>query len=153
MSSRRRSVLARLGSLGALLLSGVLACSTVRSDLCATVHTRVLEEQRITEEAPRHVLDPHACARHARRLRELSEELRGLEIRDASLRMAMDSYRTQLESLSEHYAQLASAYRSRPDKRPEEDAQARDRLSRRLVDHAASMNGPRTLLKGHCDSF
>jgi hypothetical protein len=140
-------------ALGALLPALLIGCSTLRSDLCATVHTRMLEELRITEETPRHVLDPQACERHAERLRQLSDELRTLEIRDEPLRKAVESYRAEVERLSREYQRLAEAYRTLPDASPGSEEKVRELLGPILLDRAASMNGPRTSLRSACNGF
>lgn len=154
MSPRRRSVLARPWCPGALLATALISCSTVRSDLCATIHARVLEEMRITEETPRHARDPLACERHAKRLSEFAQELRSLEIRDAGLRKAVDTYRTELERLAETYALLAAAHRQHSHAHMDENVHpVPESLRRQLMEHAASLNGPRTSLKSSCNGF
>jgi predicted RNase H-like nuclease (RuvC/YqgF family) len=136
-----------------LLTSLLVGCSTLRSDLCATVHTVMLEELRITEETPRHVAEASACERHGQRLQELSEDLGELQIRDKALRRAVESYRTEMERLSEEYARLARAYRSLPEPDPDAEEQVRERLGPSLLDRAASVNGPRARLRNACNEF
>lgn len=153
MESRRVSSPAWLRILAALLCPLLIGCGTLRSDLCATVHTRVLEELRITEETPRHVLDAEACERYGQRLHELSEELSSLEIRDAALRKVVEGYRAELERLSAEYARLATAYRTLRDAGPGEAEKVRKLLGPVLVDRAASVNGPRTALRSACSGF
>jgi predicted RNase H-like nuclease (RuvC/YqgF family) len=137
-----------------LLTTLSVGCSTLRSDMCATVHTVMLEELRITEETPRHVSEPVACERHGMRLRKLSADLAALEIRDKSLRKAVESYRAEMERLSEEYARLARAYRSVPEENSEdEEERVREMLGPLVVDRAASVNGPRTRLRDVCNGF
>jgi hypothetical protein len=153
MESRRVSSPAWLRILAALLCPLLIGCGTLRSELCATVHARMLEELRITEETPRHILDAKACEKHGQRLQELSEELGSLEIRDPALRKVVKGYRAELERLSAEYARLAAAYRTLLDADPGETQKVRELLGPVLVDRVASVNGPRAALRSACSGF
>lgn len=131
-----------------VLASFLVACTTVRSDLCATVHSRMLEEQRTTDETPRHVLDPRACELHARRLRRLAADLSGLDISDAGLRKAVEGYRSQLEALAATYERLAKVHPAHQ----EADA-AREALGDDLIRQASGLNTPRAVLQDACGGF
>jgi hypothetical protein len=135
------------GLLGATALS---ACGTLRTDLCTSVHTRVLEELRTTDETPHHVSDPWACERHARRLQELAGELRALELRDEGLRQSLETYRVEVERLAEAYARLTAAYQAQPELSPEEARQVHMPLRREVLNHAASMSAPRLQVQRAC---
>jgi predicted RNase H-like nuclease (RuvC/YqgF family) len=138
----------------ALLITSLLVgCSTLRSDLCATVHTVMLEELRITEETARHIAEARECERHAQRLQRISEDLGALEIRDKALRQAVDGYRTELERLSSEYGRLAKAYRALPEANPDAEQQVREQLGPVVLDRAASVNGPRTQLRSACNGY
>lgn len=127
----------------------LVACTTVRSDLCATVHARVMEEQRTTDETPRHVLDPRACALQARRLRRLVSDLSGLDIPDSGLRKAVEGYRSELEALAATYEQLAKVNPTGPE---EADA-VRETLGEDLLRQASGLNSPRAVLQDACGAF
>lgn len=136
------------GLVGAASLT---ACSTLRTELCTTVHTRVLEELRTTDGTAHHVTDPWACERHARRLRELSEELSTLEIHDPALREAVMSYRAELEHFAEAYERLAAAYKAHPELPPEEARRVHTPLRREVLNHAAAMSAPRLQVQSACN--
>ncbi len=135
-----------LGGLGLVVLS---ACVTQRSDLCATLHTRMLEEMRTTEEAPRHVSDAWACRKHEQRLRQLARELRAMEVQDAKLRQAVEDYRMALERLAQDYARLLEAHRKQGP--PAE--QVLEVLGSRLMEHADAVSSARARLRNACESF
>jgi hypothetical protein len=135
------------GLLGATSLT---ACGTLKVELCTPVHTRVLEELRTTDGTAHHVSDPSACERHARRLQELSEELGALEIRDEELREPLETYRREVERLSEAYARLAAAYQAQPEVPPEEARRVHTPLRREVLNHAASLSAPRLELQRAC---
>jgi hypothetical protein len=135
------------GLLGATALS---ACGSSRTELCTTVHTRVLEELRTTDEAPHHVSDPWACERYARRLRVLADELRALAPRDEGLRQSLETYRAEVERLAEAYARLAAAYRSHPELSLEAARQVHKPLRREVLNHAAALGAPRLQLQRAC---
>ena len=139
--------------LGVLLATWLVGCSTMRSDLCATLHTVMLEELRITEETPRHVAEAQACEQQGLRLQRISEDLSSLEIRDKALRKAVEGYRLEVERLSEEYARLARAYRTLPDASPDAEQQLSQQLGPLVVGRAASMNGPRTELRNACNGY
>jgi len=140
-------------AVGVLLAALLVGCSTVRSDLCATLHTVMLEELRITEETPRHVAEAQACERQGLRLQRISEDLSTLEVRDKSLRKAVEGYRLEVERLSEEYARLARAYRTLPDENPDAEQQLSQQLGPLVVERAASVNGPRTALRNACNGY
>jgi len=140
-------------ALGVLLTGLLVGCSTMRSDLCATVHTVMLEELRITEETARHIAEAQACERHALKLERISEDLGALDIRDKALRQAVDGYRQELERLANEYTRLAKAYRSVRDASPDAEQQVREQLGPVVVDRAASVNGPRTQLRSACNGY
>jgi hypothetical protein len=135
------------GLMGATALS---ACGTLKTELCTTVHTRVLEELRTTDGAPHHVSDPWACERHALRLQQLAEELRALDVQDAVLRRSLEEYRLEVERLAEAYARLAAAYQAHPELSPEEARQVHTPLRREVLNHAASMSAPRLQVQRAC---
>jgi len=135
--------------LGVLLAGLLVGCSTLRSDLCATLHSVMLEELRITEQAPRHVAEAQACEQQGLRLQQISEDLSSLEIRDKALRKTVEGYRAEVERLSEEYSRLARAYRADPDA----EQQVRERLGPLVLDRAASVNGPRSALRSACNGF
>ncbi|HEX8705258.1 MAG TPA: hypothetical protein VF815_40880 [Myxococcaceae bacterium] len=139
--------------MGLLLVALLAGCSTIRSDLCATLHTVMLEELRITEQTPRHVAEAQACEQHGLRLQRISEDLSTLEIRDKALRSAVEGYRLELERLSEEYARLARAYRALPDTSPNAELQLSQQLGPLVMDRAASVNGPRTALRNACNGY
>jgi archaellum component FlaC len=136
-----------------LLTALLVGCSTLRSDLCATLHMVMLEELRITEETQRHIAEAQACEQQGLRLRRISEDLRSLEIRDKALRKAVEGYRVEVQRLSEEYARLASAYRSLPDASPDAEQQLREQLGPLVEDRAASVNRPRTALRNACNGY
>jgi hypothetical protein len=135
---------------GLVGVASLAACGTVRTELCTTVHTRVLEELRTTDGTARYVLDPWACELHSRRLHELAEVLRALEIRDAPLLVAVEEYRAEVEHLSEAYALLAAAYKASVDLPPEERHRVHSALSHSVQEHAASLNAPRAKVQSAC---
>jgi hypothetical protein len=135
------------------LASLLVGCGTLRSDLCATLHTVMLEELRITEGTVRHIAEAQACERHALRLQRISEELGALDIRDKALRHAVEGYRLELEQLSREYARLAKAYRALPESDPGAEQRLREELGPLVVDRAASVNGPRTQLRSACNGY
>jgi hypothetical protein len=137
------------GLLGVTALAG--CSSTMKADLCTTVHTDVLEELRTSEGTARHVLDPWACERDARRLHELAEDLRALDIRDASLHDVVEAYRVEVEHLSEDYGRLAAAYQDSAGLSPEEAQRVRSALSRRVLEHSSAMNGLRIQVQRACN--
>jgi multidrug resistance efflux pump len=101
----------------------------------------------------RHVLDPWACEQDARRLHELAEELRGLEIRDASLHAAVEAYRVEVDHLAEDYGRLAAAYQNSADLPPQEAQRLRSTLSHGVLSHAASMNVLRAQVQSACNNL
>jgi predicted RNase H-like nuclease (RuvC/YqgF family) len=136
--------------MGGLLLAGTLvACGTLRADLCATVYARTLEEERTTEEVPRHLSDPQACALRAERLRRLVGELRALEIRDATLRQAVERYLNEVEELAKGYALLSAAYHA-PEAATGEALRRREALGEHLVEHVAEVDRARSILRRTC---
>jgi hypothetical protein len=139
--------------LGVLLAGLLVGCSTLRSDLCATLHTVMLEEMRITEETPRHVAEAHACEQQVLRLQRISEDLNSLEIRDKGLRKVVEGYRMEVARLSEEYNRLARAYRAATDAGPETEEQVREQLGRLVLDRASSVNGPRSALRSACSGY
>jgi hypothetical protein len=141
------------GRAAGVLVSAVTlsACGGSRTELCTTVHTRMLEELRTTDGAPHFVSDPWACERHSLRLRQLAEELRALDVQDARLRKSLDDYRLEVERLAEAYARLAAAYQAQPGLTPEVAWQVHTPLRREVLNHAASMNEPRLQLQRVCD--
>jgi hypothetical protein len=126
------------GLMGATALS---ACGTLKTELCTTVHTRVLEELRTTDGAPHHVSDLWACERQALRLRQLAEVLR----------RSLEEYRLEVERLAEAYARLAAAYQAHPELSPEEARQVHTPLRREVLNHAASMSAPRLEVQRACN--
>jgi hypothetical protein len=126
-------------------------CGTLRSELCTTVHTRVLEELRTTDGTPHHVSDPWACEQHAVRLRQLAEELRALDIQDAALRKPLEAYRLEVERFAEAYARLADAYQALPQLSAEEARQVHTPLRREVLNHAASLTAPRLQVQRVCN--
>ena len=139
--------------LGVLLTGLLVGCSTLRSDLCATLHTVMMEEMRITEETPRHVAEAQMCEQQGLRLQRISEDLISLEIRDKALRKAVEGYRSEVARLSEEYSRLARAYRAAPDAGPDAEDQVRERLGPLVLDRAASVNGPRSALRSACSGY
>ncbi|MFL5347772.1 MAG: hypothetical protein ACJ8AT_23535 [Hyalangium sp.] len=131
--------------------TSLMACGTLRPEPCTTLHDDVLEELRTEDGTERHVLDPWACEHNARRLHELAEELRALEIRDASLHEAVEAYRAKVERLSEDYGRLAAAYQDSAGLPSEEAQRVRTTLSRRVLEDSASMNAPRIQVQHSCD--
>ncbi len=98
---------ARSGTWGLVLWLGLAsACNHRKEDECAAVQSRVLEEVRIVDGFHDHVHDVKAIGRQARRLSELSAELKDLSIRDAQLRLAVERYHTSIAHLAEVWAQV-----------------------------------------------
>lgn len=140
-------------AMGVLLTSLLVGCSTLRSEVCATLNTVMLEELRITEETVRHVAEVQTCEKQGLKLQRISEDLGSLEIRDKSLRKVVEGYRTEVERLSEEYARLAWAYRTLPEANPDAQKQLREQLGTQVVDRATSVNGPRSELRSACNGF
>lgn len=135
---------------GLVSAAALAACGSVRGELCTAVHTRVLEELRTSNGAPHHVSDPWACEWHAQRLRRLAEELRGLNIRDTTLREAVAIYRVEVEHLAEAYERMAAAYKAHPELPLEEARRVHTPLSREVLNHAASLSAPRMQVQRAC---
>jgi hypothetical protein len=138
---------------GLLLAPALVACGTLRADICTTVHTRLLEEERTTEGVPRHVSDPQECALHAERLKRLAGDLRAMEIRDKALRRALDRYLVEVEELAEGYTLLSALYQGPDAAVASELLERRKQLGTRLVDDAADVDGARSILRNTCNGY
>ncbi|WP_224240410.1 hypothetical protein [Hyalangium gracile] len=138
---------------GLLSAASLAACGSVRTELCTTIHARVLEELRTSDWTARYVLDPWSCEWRALRLRELAKELRALEARDGSLRPSVEAYRLEVERLAEAYERLAAAYRNSQELPPEEAQRVHSALSRGVLDHAAALNPLRAQVQSACNGF
>ncbi|WP_164011077.1 hypothetical protein [Pyxidicoccus trucidator] len=75
------------------------------------MQSRVLAEVRVVDGFHDHFQDAESIVSHTRRLREVSAELRALDIQDASLRLAVARYHTSIDELAEAWAQVAEARR------------------------------------------
>jgi hypothetical protein len=91
-----------------LWLGLAAACTPSRADECASVQARVLEEVRIVDGFHDHIHDTQAMTLQTQRLRELVAELRGLGIRDTSLRLAVERYHTSVDHLAAVWAEAAT---------------------------------------------
>jgi hypothetical protein len=155
----RRRGLARPGAsrwLGGLVLGLGLglepACAPHKDSECAKVQARVLEELRVVDGFHDHLHDREAMARHAHLLRAVSADLRALNIRDASLRRAVEDYHASIEHLATAWARLADAGVPGPGVGTDASVlvSAPGSLHEVLAAHAAVMNSARSAISEAC---
>ncbi len=137
----------------ALWLGMASACTPRKENECAKVQSRVLEEIRVVDSFHDHFHDPEAIARHARRLRGITAELRALDLRDARLRVAVEGYGTSIDRLAGAWDELAASQGAGgADAGPAASFPALMPvpLQELLSAHAAVMNGARSAISNAC---
>lgn len=145
----------RLGAWGVALWLGMgAACMPRKDNECATVQARVLEEIRVADGFHDHFHDAAAITQHAHRLRHVSSKLRALDVRDATLRHALERYLASLDRLADAYARVAdSQARGLVDGGGDAGDPVDEWVSLGVVlsTHAAAVNGARSAISNACN--
>ncbi|MFP2930172.1 hypothetical protein ACLESO_34245 [Pyxidicoccus sp. 3LG] len=116
------------------------------------MQSHVLEEIRVVD-GFHDLRGAESIARHSRRLRSVSAELRALDIQDASLRLAVDRYLAGIDDLANAYSRVAdSQMRADGGLDGGVEVDGRVPLGALLAPYATEVNNARSAISTACDT-